>query len=82
MARGRRMKTREALPDELPRSAVSDGPLKLRGRSLGRDSGPRLALFAVLGLLFLFGVVGTLWAASHFSRQGALAKPANEVSQR
>ena len=70
MARGRRFWTRENLPDEMPRSAISDGLLKLRGRALGRDSGPRLALFAVLGLLFLFGVVGALWAASHFSRQG------------
>lgn len=79
MARGRRVKTRRDLPDEMPRSAIADGPLAIDGRTVGRG-GPRLMLFAVVGLLALFGVVGALWAASHFSRHGSLEKPASELT--
>ncbi|HEX3700117.1 MAG TPA: hypothetical protein VHV27_05520 [Phenylobacterium sp.] len=70
---------RQALPDDLPRSAIADPPLSLEARTPGpRGTAPKIGL-AALALVILFALVAGFWAAAHLSRPPVAHPPPADI---
>jgi hypothetical protein len=75
--------TRHQTPDELPHFAASDHPLSMRRRTPGPGGLIGKIGLAALGLLLLFVIVGSIWAAVGASRRDDIPPlPDTHIEQR
>lgn len=66
-------------PDDGRRLPASDAPLSVSRQTPGPAGfRPKLGL-AALGLLLIFAMVAGLWAASHYSRKGAIERAPSRI---